>query len=287
MTAKPSLPANLLLGTSSWSTEDWIGPFYPEGTRPADFLAHYAAHYRTVEIDSTWYRAPRAPMVDGWNAKTPDGFVFAAKVPKSITHEKALVDCGNELADFVRTMERLGPKLGPMLLQFEYVAKGKDPEEYRTGAKFLERLAPFLRILPRHHRFVVEVRNENWLRPELLDLLRERGVALALTSYFTMPPVERFLEKADPCAAGFLYVRFLGHHRQMDETVRKLVDAGKRKSAWGELATDREADMRRWVPALRELLRRKVPAYAYFNNHYAGYAPGSIDLFLKVWRAAE
>ena len=284
MTLQSGFPAHLRVGTSSWSSEDWVGPFYPVGTRPTDFLARYAERYDTVEIDSTWYHMPPAAVVDGWAAKTPEGFLFSAKVPKTITHDQGLVGCEQEMAEFVHRMDRLGDKLGPLLLQFEYVAKGKNAEEYRSGADFLARLAPFLGALPTGHRFVVEVRNEQWLRPELTDLLRQHGVALALTSYYTMPPVDRLLEKFDPAAAGFVYVRFLGHHRQMDATVKRLVAEGRRSSEWGELAVDREAELRRWVPVLSGL--GKLPKYVYFNNHYAGHAPGSIKLFESLWRSA-
>jgi uncharacterized protein YecE (DUF72 family) len=279
-------PGHLRLGTSSWSSTDWVGPFYPPGTPPREFLSFYATRLDTVEIDSTWYRAPAARTVDGWRDATPGNFRFAAKVPKAITHDKALVDCGAELAGFVKVMERLGDKLGPLLLQFEYVAKGRDAEEYRTGSGFLARLEPFLATLPPGHRFVVEVRNEHWLGPRLLDLLRAHRVALALTAYFTMPPVERLLKRvaaAGGLPADFGYVRFLGHHSQMDRAVAAAVEAGTRRDEWGSLLVDRTGEMERWVPALRGLLGSHSPVFAYFNNHYAGYAPGSLDLFRTVW----
>ncbi len=283
MGAASDFPENVFVGTSSWSSDDWVGPFYPPGTPAGGYLAHYAEHFGTVEIDSTFYRAPRAAMVDGWRARTPDDFVFSAKVPKSITHEKALVDCGEEMRSFVEVMDRLGEKLGPLLLQFEYVAKGKDPDEYRTGKQFVKRLAAFLPELPEGHRYVVEVRNEHWLAPELFEVLKRHRVALALTDYFTMPPVQALLEKVDLEAMDVIYVRFLGHHRRMDELVKQKVASGERKSEWGELAVDRSREMDAWVPALKDMARRKLPTYIYFNNHYAGYAPGSIELFRKVW----
>jgi uncharacterized protein YecE (DUF72 family) len=80
---------NLRLGTSSWSSEDWVGTFYPPGTPPADFLPEYAKHFDTVEVDSTFYRSPSRSMVKNWRERTPPGFVFAAKVPQVITHEKS------------------------------------------------------------------------------------------------------------------------------------------------------------------------------------------------------
>ena len=84
-----ALPDNLYLGTVSWSKADWVGPFYRATLKPAQFLETYANTFRTVEIDSTFYRIPPRSMVNGWRDRTPDGFVFAAKIPRVITHQKS------------------------------------------------------------------------------------------------------------------------------------------------------------------------------------------------------
>jgi hypothetical protein len=84
--------------------------------RPADYLAFYAEHFHTVEVDSTFYACPTVRTVENWNARTPDGFVFSAKVPQTITHDKVLVDCDAELKEFLDTIGILGDKLGPVFL---------------------------------------------------------------------------------------------------------------------------------------------------------------------------
>src|SRR5437773_12080789 len=99
------------LGTSSWSADSWVGPFYPAGTQPADFLAWYAKSFNTVEIDSTFYGMPSASTVESWKNKTPEGFVFAAKAPKVITHEKRLVGADEDLNAFLKVISGLGEKL--------------------------------------------------------------------------------------------------------------------------------------------------------------------------------
>jgi uncharacterized protein YecE (DUF72 family) len=81
----------ILLGTSSFTADGWQGSFYPKGMRPADYLAFYAEHFHTVEVDSTFYACPTARTVENWNARTPEGFIFSVKVPQSITHEKVLL----------------------------------------------------------------------------------------------------------------------------------------------------------------------------------------------------
>src|ERR1019366_1822226 len=118
-----ALMASLYIGTSAFTAAGWEGSFYPEGTRPADFLRYFAQHFNSVEIDSTFYRIPSESTVQGWAKKTPEGFVFAAKVPQVITHEKVLVDCDAEFKQSVDVMELLGEKLGPLLLQFGYFNK--------------------------------------------------------------------------------------------------------------------------------------------------------------------
>ncbi len=110
----------LFIGTSAFTAAGWEGTFYPEGTKPADFLRHYAQHFNSVEVDSTFYRTPSKTSVQGWANKTPDGFVFAAKIPQVITHEKVLVDCDAEFKQFMEAMDILGEKLGPLLFQFGY-----------------------------------------------------------------------------------------------------------------------------------------------------------------------
>src|ERR1700675_1164481 len=104
---------SLYIGTSAFTAAGWEGSFYPRGTKPADFLTYYATKFNSVEVDSTFYRTPAEATVQGWKNKTPDNFLFAAKVPQIITHEKILVDCDTEFKQFVDTMDILGPKLGP------------------------------------------------------------------------------------------------------------------------------------------------------------------------------
>src|SRR6476661_3294032 len=101
-----SLPG-ILLGTSAFTADGWQGSFYPPGMKSRDFLSYYATQFATVEVDSTFYGCPSANTVINWAARTPDDFVFCAKVPKTITHEKVLVDCAAEFEEFVKTMDIL------------------------------------------------------------------------------------------------------------------------------------------------------------------------------------
>ncbi len=276
-------PPNLLVGTSSWSSPDWYGTFYPEETEPGEMIRIYANKLPTVEIDSTWYRIPDRRMVEAWRSRTREGFLFSAKVPKVISHDKYLEGCEAELKEFVSVMSLLGDKLGPLVLQFPYVAKGKDPQEYKTGADFIRRLKDFVRLLPKDFKWGIEVRNSQWVQPPLLDILRSREISLVFIDYYTMDPLPRLAHRSEVFTALFVYIRFLGNRKEIESVVDQAMKDGRRKRAWESLIKDRTSQMKSWISPIRFLLKKGIPVYVYFNNHYAGYAPGSVELFAGLF----
>jgi uncharacterized protein YecE (DUF72 family) len=263
------LHPHLYLGTSSWSSKDWEGGFYPGGTPPGEYLAHYTTRFRSVEVDATFYRTPSPALVRRWRDVLPEGFLFAAKVPQEITHEKKLAGCEKELKEFLAAMDLLEDRLGPLLFQFPYYSKASG----MTQESFLDRVRAFLPQLPAGHRFALEIRNRGWLKPALLDLLRRHGVALALIDHPWMPRVDEVLEEMDPLTADFCYVRWLGDRKGIEERTKK----------WDRTIVDRSRELQAWAPAIRTLLERRATVFGYFNNHYAGHAPASIELFEKTW----
>jgi uncharacterized protein YecE (DUF72 family) len=262
---------NIRLGTSAFTAAGWEGSFYPEGMKPADYLSYYAKYFNSVELDNTFYRAPSKTTVEGWARKTPEGFVFAAKVPQAITHEKVLVDCDAEFEQFEETMELLGKKLGPLLFQFGYFNKN-----VFAGLKdFLARLRPFLKKLPKDHKFAVEIRNKNWLVPQFADALREHGIALAMIDQSWMPRPAQWFEKFDPITADFAYVRWLGDRKGIEEQTK----------IWNKVIVDRRAELSEWAEILGKVRKRKIQIFAYANNHYAGYAPATVEMFRGLFQA--
>lgn len=261
---------NLHLGTSSWSAASWVGPFYPPGTPPADFLPVYASHYKTVEIDSTYYRIPSRKLVQGWFDRTPDDFIFAAKFPGEITHKKVLVDCENETEEFLNVIELLGEKLGPLLLQFPYL----NQEAIADSEEFLSRLDRYLGTLPPNHRYAVEVRNRNWLGRPLIELLRRHNIALALVDQVWMPAISQLVEKLNVLTTDFTYVRWIGDRQGIE----------KKTKTWDRIIVDRERETHIWIRHIREFLKQDRVVYAYYNNHYAGFGPGSVELLRKLWK---
>jgi uncharacterized protein YecE (DUF72 family) len=104
------MTAEIPLGASAFSANGWAGAFYPKGMKTADYLNFYSTRFDTVEVDSTFYRCPTIEAINNWHFKTPPGLIFSLKIPRSITHDKILLDCDAELEQFVDTV-RIAPAM--------------------------------------------------------------------------------------------------------------------------------------------------------------------------------
>jgi uncharacterized protein YecE (DUF72 family) len=257
------------VGTSAFTAAGWEGAFYPAGMKPADYLTFYATKFNTVEVDSTFYRTPSVSTVKGWYAKTPKDFIFALKVPQTITHEKMLLNCGDDLKYFMATADHLGDKLGPMLFQFPYFNK----MAFKTGDEFLARLEPFLKTLPKEHSFAIEIRNKAWLTEEFADLLRVHCVALALQdqSWMPLPTQMNF----DYVTAPFAYMRLLGDRKGIE----------KQTKIWDKVIVNRSRELRNWVEVCEKTVKRGAKTFVYINNHFSGHAPATVQQFIKLWNS--
>jgi uncharacterized protein YecE (DUF72 family) len=264
--------SELRIGTSAFTAAGWEQAFYPAGMKPADYLSYYATKFNTVEVDSTFYRTPSVATVNGWERKTPTGFNLAAKVPQLITHEKILKDCEEDLKRYLEIMDLMGEKLGPLLFQFGYFNK----TAFKSGTEFLARLAPFLKKLPKGYRFALEIRNKQWLTAEFFDLLREHHVAYALIDQAWMPRASEIFEKFDPITADFTYIRLLGDRKGIEQKTK----------VWDKVIVDRSRELMSWVNVCQRTVRRGVSTYVYVNNHYAGFAPATVEQFQMLWKAA-
>src|SRR5712672_674758 len=263
--------AEIHVGTSAFTAEGWVGSFYPLGTQPRDFLSFYATKFHTVELDNTFYRTPSLSTVKGWNAKTPSGFIFTAKIPQVITHEKVLVDCEDDLSHFLKTMDTLGDKLGPLLFQFGYFNKSK----FKSQKEFLALLKPFLKKLPKGYQFAVEIRNKNWLDARYAEVLREHDVAMALIDQSWVPRPWEIKNKIDLVTADWTYVRWLGDRKGIEQETK----------TWDKVIVDRKSDLKNWVDVLKQMVNDKKirKLFSFMNNHYSGHAPAGVKLFQQLW----
>jgi uncharacterized protein YecE (DUF72 family) len=143
---------NFYIGCPIWSWKGWVGNFYPEGTRPGDFLHEYARRLTTVEGNTTFYAVPAQKTLEAWAEEMPTTFRFCPKVPKAISHEGKLMDNVERAQGFIDLMRQLGSRLGPMFLQL--------PPRY--SPKLLGDLEGFLAQWPHDVRLAVEVRHLDW-----------------------------------------------------------------------------------------------------------------------------
>jgi uncharacterized protein YecE (DUF72 family) len=245
--------ATIRLGTQGWNYPAWVGPFYPSGTRPVDYLRTFARAMHVVEIDSTFYAIPPERTVKSWADRVPEHFVFTCKLPQVITHERRFVGCLDVLQAFTDRMRELGAKLGPILIQ---CAPDFAPQQGKPFAEFLE-------LLPRDLRFAVEFRHPAWIRRRVLDLLRERGVALALSDGKWIPR-EWLLKLCEQPTADFAYLRWMGPDRAITD--------------YSHLQYDRSAELDAWAAMIPVLQGQVREIYGFVNNHFAGHAPASVRM---------
>jgi uncharacterized protein YecE (DUF72 family) len=246
------MSALIRLGCQGWTYPDWVGTFYPPGAKQETLLPFYASVFDTVELDNTFYRAPRPSVARSWARHTPAHFRFSAKVPRALTHEAGLRGVAAALADFARALEPLGEKLGPLLVQL--------PAEFTRDEDTFAALAQFLAAAPAGLRLAVEFRHRSWHEARTVDLLRERGASLAWTEWRELP---RFCEATAP----FLYLRWLGDRRAIERYDRVQVDRTAEFVSW-------EEEVRRAAGVVDEI-------YGYYNNHWAGHSPASVNEFKR------
>jgi uncharacterized protein YecE (DUF72 family) len=161
------LAMRIAVGTSGYSYKEWKGSFYPAGLAASKMLAFYSERFDTVEINASFYRLPEAKTVAKWASEVPDGFTFVLKAPQRLTHQKKLVDTGEDVRQLFEVAESLGSKLGPVLFQL--------PPYFRSDAA---RLGEFLSRLPEGRQIGFEFRHESWFTEEIYTLLRAHDIAL-------------------------------------------------------------------------------------------------------------
>jgi len=160
------------VGTSGYNYPEWRGRFYPEDLPAKRMFGHYAQRFHTVEINYTFYRMPTPKTTEGWRAQAPEGFTYALKAPRRISHDRRLKDCAELLAFFCDSARGLGPHLGPLLFQLAPTFKAD-----------VARLAEFLALMPPDVRPAFEFRHESWLTDEVYRLLADHRAALCIADF--------------------------------------------------------------------------------------------------------
>jgi uncharacterized protein YecE (DUF72 family) len=246
------MAGRIRIGCSGWNYDSWRhGVFYPPGLPARRWLAAYAEHFDTVEVNTTFYRLPRREAVARWADETPEGFTFAVKVSRYITHIKRLREAGRHLDLLLARIEPLvrAGKLGPLLWQLPPTFPRDD-----------ERLSAALAQLPRELEHAFEFRHASWFAEPVMALLREHGVALVVADR----PEIRGFQTREPTAA-FAFIRF--HH-----------------GTHGRRGNYSESELREWSRAIAEWAAER-DVYAYFNNDWEGFAPRNAEALAAMLRA--
>jgi uncharacterized protein YecE (DUF72 family) len=224
------------VGCSGWNYAHWRERVYPKGLAARRWLEHYATLFETVEVNSTFYRLPKRPAVEGWVRQSPPEFVFTVKASRYLTHVKRLTEMRRGVALFYERIEPLveGGKLGPVLWQL--------PPTFRRDDERLQ--AALAELPPGRHCF--EFRHESWFADEVYELLRKRGAALVIGDSPDRP--------------------FQTHELTTDWTFLRL-HSGKR----GRNGNYSDRELAEWADRIAGW-RRKTEVYAYFNNDWNAYA---------------
>jgi uncharacterized protein YecE (DUF72 family) len=227
-------------GTSGWNYPDWKGVFYPPELKSRDYLSWYCRHFDTTEVNYSFYHLPKKQTFENWAAQTPQGFLFALKASRVISHVKRLEGVDEQWRRFLDSALALGSKLGPVLLQF--------PPSFKASTTVLER---FLLLseseVSRRVELAFEFRHSSWFDPEICQLLRRHKAALVIAHSQTYPQAPLIP------TAPFVYVRFHGPQRLFAS-----------RYSTGELET--------WATRVKRWLSSGHSVYAYFNNDFHGYA---------------
>ncbi len=227
--------ATLHIGTSGWMYDGWRGRFYPPQVPRARWLSYYARHFSTVEINSSFYHLPSEKACGTWRSTAPDGFVYALKVSRYITHLKKLRDVEEPLRTFISRARLLGDRLGPLLYQL--------PPSLKRHDGLLE---AFLKLLPPDLQHVFEFRHESWFDAGVRALLGRHGAAFCV---YDLPGTTTPLV----ATAGFAYVRFHG-------------STGLYDSCYSD------EELQSWATNIARVGRGLSDIYVYFNNDTGAYA---------------
>ena len=247
---------SLRIGCSGWSYADWVGPFYPKDTEPSEYLSLYSKVFDCVEIDSTFYRAPYPSMVQQWYSNTPSGFMFAPKLPKRITHDQHLEDVSSYLAHFTTTLQQLNEKLGPFVIQLP--PSFKLPKHEKALTNFLAELNP-------KSRYAIEFRHKSWFNPATEKLLESHNICQVWS-------VNQYLSTPAAVTSDIIYLRLVGD--------RKITE-------FKETQRDQTELMQTWKKALENVESSVKERFVFFNNHFAGFGPASVNEFRRLMGLVE
>jgi uncharacterized protein YecE (DUF72 family) len=246
----------IVVGTCGFSYRDWVGPFYPAGTKSADMLEYYARRVSAVEIDSTYYAVPKPVLFERMAARTPPAFTFTVKAPGSVTHVPADAEpLASEVSAFAECLAPLlaSRKLGAVLAQF--------PHGFRPNVDAYRRLEALREWWPKLP-LVCEFRHRDWQARDVLDRLRELDLGWCNVDE---PQFGTLLRPSAEATSPIGYVRF--HGRNYEKWWRQERASHERYSY-----EYTQPELERWLPRIGEIAEQTEKTFVFFNNHHLGRA---------------
>jgi uncharacterized protein YecE (DUF72 family) len=207
-----------------------------------------------VEIDTSFYRIPNIFTVKNWYKKTPRNFKFTAKFPRVITHDKRLKEVDKELDRFFEAIGPLSNKTLALLIQL--------PPSLQIF-EGLERLRELVLELDTRFRYAVEVRHSSWFQDLAYNFFANNDICMVWSQLADLrtPPI---------ATTDFLYLRFIG-------------DRSIQEQDFGRIQIDRVLEMQKWANDIKTVEGEGVKqAIIAANNHYAGFGPGTVNIFKKM-----
>jgi uncharacterized protein YecE (DUF72 family) len=235
---------DIRIGTSGWHYDHWANLFYPEKLAKRKWLEYYTQHFNTVEINNTFYQLPKPQTFENWHKQAPNDFLFTVKANRYITHIKRLQDVAEPLERFFEGARLLEKNLGPVLYQLP-------PSMHKD----LERLASFIKLLPKKQTAVFEFRHESWFSEDVYGLLDKFNVGFCVHDLYG---------KGSPkiVMGDVVYVRFHGTTGRYSGNYSK-------------------AQLKSWAEWLKQYIKQVRSIYVYFNNDVGGHAINNAKMLRK------
>ena len=223
------------IGTSGWHYKHWKEAFYPQDIPQKEYLKHYVKHFRTAEINNSFYRIPEKSTLQKWSREAGKSFIFSAKASRYITHMKKLKDPQEPVKNFINKIKALGDSLGPILFQL--------PPRWRKNR---ERLQTFLEALPSGYRYTFEFRDPDWFGDDIYELLEKHKAAFCVYDFDRRQSPKKV-------TADFVYIRLHGP----DGAYKGKYD---------------DQELSGWAGAIFHWIQQGREVFCYFDNDQAGYA---------------
>ena len=236
----------LFIGTSGWDYSHWEEVFYPKGPSGEDRLRYFSHYFKTVEINYSFYHLPKPTTYQNWYNQTPQGFLFAVKASRFITHIKRLKGVKEAWKQFIENSLHLKEKLGPILFQF--------PPSFQPTEENIKRVESFLKfiyeessgLLISRLRFALEFRHKLWCNKKTYNLLEKYNASWVIADSPSFP-------KTETITADFVYIRMHGS--------RDLFSSNYT-----------EKELKGLAQKIKKWQGQKLNVYIYFNNDAHGFA---------------